>query len=849
MASTSVPVPRYSGKTYQLLFNEDQFTQQYSQSPSAARRLINFIPSRALDLKRKPYAPPFSTNPFQLDFWWSFVQDYVFYIAGEPQRQIIAVYSNNIGSFVGKISGGRFTGLPNGGFAPPNNAVAGWRGDPLLLYSDGLLFITDGVEATVYDGQQSRSWGLQKMPLIVALRPLVGGGPLAAVFTGAGLNDLTVLPTADAQPVAKVFHVEIQTLNAPDTFKWTSDGGVTITQNVNITGNNQTLSPGGVVIKFASTTGHTVGDAWEITVLGFPCEFFREYLITEYDSVAKRESMPGPRNRFIPPQLGMFTVPLTLPPRVNVQDGWTSGAADKFRLYASHVDGSTKLFLLGEVIATDLVTPTGDRLYQDNSGFYGEENTKFTPFEPAFRNQPIRLRTDAVGGVPLGGYREVGVKFFNRFAITDAKKRSRIWISGFTEIIEQGGVRGNPLETFPGARNDTLLDLAAAEPDQVKREGLLNNLSDFENWIELPDEQFEVRAELWFQDGVIIGTEKSVKVLWGRNPEDPYQISNTSTYGFGVFHRNAFLYTPHGLIIFTADRRLMLDPVLGPTAGDRTSQVIDIGWPKQKELDKTDITFTNRFQMRHWRFGQDRDWLVVAYTTQNAIDGGKARCIVYDFQSQGWFTIDDVHPTALGVVLEDGGHQFLIGGNNGGQDPGELADRQMHVLDGFDANAASAYQAAAARIGLPAAGQEVRPHAVYRSSLLDLGVPDRDKGWDFLVLYMKPSAVQPPIPTVKVWFDPKNVELLPGVDGNPGAPDLTLFPPGTNGPVNDVNSPFDFKLYSDGSYRNNFEAGRLARRAVLQFELPASLENAARLEDAIQAIEILYQIKGDMPRA
>lgn len=847
MASTGVPVPRGNFRTFSLLLFEDTQTSQVAQSPAAARRLINFIPSRALDLKRKPFAPPFSRT-LRIEDWWSFVQDFIFYIDGEPKRQIIAVYSDNIGSKIVKFTAdGAWAFLPAGAGTPPGNPLAGWRADPLLLYSDGLLFITDGVEATIYDGTNTRSWGLQQIPLPVHFDTVVlaalAGGPLKAIFTGTGLNDLTVNPTADAQPVARVYRVEIAGDGTPNTFKWRRDADP-IVEDVEITGNPQTLEDG-VIITFASTTGHTVGDVWEITVLGFPCEFFREYLITEFDSVAKRESMPGPRTRFVPAVSGMYSVPLVLPPRKNIQNGWTSGVTDKFRIYASHVDGSTKLFLLAEVASTELVVFDPLRNYRDNSGFYGEANTKFTPFEPAFRNQPIRLRTDPAGGVPLGGYRMVGVKFHNRFSLTDPRRRSRVWISGFGEIIEQGDTRGNPLETFPGAKNDTLLDLAAAEPDQVKREGILNNLSDFENWVELPDEQFEVRAELWFQDGVIMGTEKTVKTLWGRNPEDPYRISPTSTYGFGVFHKNAFLYTTHGLVIFTADRRLVLDPVLGATEGDRTSQVMDIGWPKQREFDKTDITFTNRFQMRHWKFGSERDWLVIAYTTQNAIDGGKARCIVYDFQTQGWMTFDDVHPTMLGIVQEDGGHQFLVGGNNRGQDPGETPDRKMHVLDGFTSDAASAYQAAAARIFMPAPSTfiEIRPHALYRTSLFDLGIPDRDKGWDFLRLYMKPNS---PVPTVRIWFDPFDVENLPGADGNLGAADRTLFPPGTNGAINDPNDPavaFDFKIIVDHSYLGNLEVGRMAKRAIMEFELPAGTPDGA-----IQGIEIMFQVKGDLAR-
>ncbi|TAL46336.1 MAG: hypothetical protein EPN91_00455 [Salinibacterium sp.] len=83
------------------------------------------------------------------------------------------------------------------------------------------------------------------------------------IFTGTGLDDLTAGGTYDTPSVQAVFDVEIDANGTPDTFKWRKNGG-TWTTDVEITGTAQTLS-NGVTILFAATTGHTVGDSWQIT--------------------------------------------------------------------------------------------------------------------------------------------------------------------------------------------------------------------------------------------------------------------------------------------------------------------------------------------------------------------------------------------------------------------------------------------------------------------------------------------------------------------------------------------------------------------------------------------------------
>jgi hypothetical protein len=80
-------------------------------------------------------------------------------------------------------------------------------------------------------------------------------------FDGAGKNDLT-WGSGFNGAATSYFEVVIDGNGTPDTFKWRVNGGAW-TETVGITGGAQTLSDTQTV-TFASTTGHTVGDAWEI---------------------------------------------------------------------------------------------------------------------------------------------------------------------------------------------------------------------------------------------------------------------------------------------------------------------------------------------------------------------------------------------------------------------------------------------------------------------------------------------------------------------------------------------------------------------------------------------------------
>ena len=84
------------------------------------------------------------------------------------------------------------------------------------------------------------------------------------VTADAVLDDLTAWTTYTGQ-YNLTYKVEIDATWTPDTFKWSSDGGVSYTTGVDITGSAQTLN-NGVTITFWATTWHTLWDKWEFDV-------------------------------------------------------------------------------------------------------------------------------------------------------------------------------------------------------------------------------------------------------------------------------------------------------------------------------------------------------------------------------------------------------------------------------------------------------------------------------------------------------------------------------------------------------------------------------------------------------
>jgi hypothetical protein len=85
-----------------------------------------------------------------------------------------------------------------------------------------------------------------------------------AAFTGSGLNDLTKTGTYGCAG-GRAYRVQIDSVGATDTFKWSNDGGTTFEATlVAMTGAAQLLECG-LSVTFGATTGHTLNDRWDFT--------------------------------------------------------------------------------------------------------------------------------------------------------------------------------------------------------------------------------------------------------------------------------------------------------------------------------------------------------------------------------------------------------------------------------------------------------------------------------------------------------------------------------------------------------------------------------------------------------
>jgi hypothetical protein len=89
----------------------------------------------------------------------------------------------------------------------------------------------------------------------------------AATTTSVQVNDMTAsgVFTASTPTAARSYRVQIDsTGGATDTFKWSQNGGTAWSGlNTAITGTAQAIGTEGLLVTFATTTGHTVNDRWD----------------------------------------------------------------------------------------------------------------------------------------------------------------------------------------------------------------------------------------------------------------------------------------------------------------------------------------------------------------------------------------------------------------------------------------------------------------------------------------------------------------------------------------------------------------------------------------------------------
>lgn len=90
----------------------------------------------------------------------------------------------------------------------------------------------------------------------------------APTFTGSGLDDLSRTDKYYG-PFIGTIRIEIDGNGTPDTFKWSKDGGSTweATGQALVAGSGNAINLiDGLFVYWGATTGHTIGDYWEIDV-------------------------------------------------------------------------------------------------------------------------------------------------------------------------------------------------------------------------------------------------------------------------------------------------------------------------------------------------------------------------------------------------------------------------------------------------------------------------------------------------------------------------------------------------------------------------------------------------------
>jgi hypothetical protein len=84
----------------------------------------------------------------------------------------------------------------------------------------------------------------------------------SATGTVLNLNDMTASGVFTGTTNSS-FRVQIDSVGTPDTFSWSGDGTTAwVAQNIPITPGDIALG-GGMLVSFASTTGHTLSDRWD----------------------------------------------------------------------------------------------------------------------------------------------------------------------------------------------------------------------------------------------------------------------------------------------------------------------------------------------------------------------------------------------------------------------------------------------------------------------------------------------------------------------------------------------------------------------------------------------------------
>ncbi len=134
-------------------------------------------------------------------------------------------------------------------------------GNVSIIGSNVQIFITDGQNGYIYQLKDSATRSPGDFFPITNASSTIG----TPVFAGTGINDLSASGTYTGE-INRTYRIEIDSTGGLDTFRWSDDNGNTyVANNVQITGGSQLLN-NGVFITFINTSGHTLNDAWTVTI-------------------------------------------------------------------------------------------------------------------------------------------------------------------------------------------------------------------------------------------------------------------------------------------------------------------------------------------------------------------------------------------------------------------------------------------------------------------------------------------------------------------------------------------------------------------------------------------------------
>ena len=136
------------------------------------------------------------------------------------------------------------------------------------LSSVGKLLLTDSLFSVMALGspEQINIYGSQN--------PVKTGNIGTSAYTGSGLNDLTFSRAAWSNAAYNQhYQIQITASGTPDVFEWRQQtfGGAygSYTTGVSIVAGAMSIADG-LTITFAATTGHTVGNIWDIYIMDAP---------------------------------------------------------------------------------------------------------------------------------------------------------------------------------------------------------------------------------------------------------------------------------------------------------------------------------------------------------------------------------------------------------------------------------------------------------------------------------------------------------------------------------------------------------------------------------------------------